>query len=225
MSQQKNSPQIVLCMLLSTPQGSSGTLAAGILKIYSTGVSGIFRIMRILFYQKKYIKAKALLEVMRKNFPDDMEPLRKARINFFLASVFFRQGEIKKAKTLISVNTELMKDKSGWAVSIRMLELMLLAEQHNKEECIGKAKQLQRFLKYNPAASKRDVLMAELFFKWAQRDSKNPKSLKGLLGKQNPTAPFRAGGKDYAWDAMSHEIIRYDTWIGKFMKKPQLTAR
>ncbi|MBI4930296.1 MAG: hypothetical protein HY841_06005 [Bacteroidetes bacterium] len=168
---------------------------------------------RILFYQKKFAKAKALLEVMLKNFPDDMEPIRKARINFYLTAVFFRQGAIKKAQAMLSVNSELMKDKSGWAISIRMLELMMLAVQYNKEEGIGKAKQLKQFLKYHPVVSKRDELMADLFLKMAQQDGK---SMKGL---RNGAKLFTAKKGDNAWDAMSHEIIRYDVWLGKFLKR------
>lgn len=126
------------------------------------------------------------------------------------------QGNFKKAQSILDANSELLKDKSGWAVSIRMLELMTLAEQNKKEEIIHATKYLQKFIAYNfknHIASKRDELMPDLFSQPANFESKRMKkriaSVQKILSRKKG---------EYAWDAFGHEIIRYDVWLGKFRK-------
>lgn len=170
---------------------------------------------RILFYKKKFTEARRLLDAMQKSLPDDIEPIRKARIKFYLACVLFIQGNLKKAQEILHINSELLKDKSGWAVSIRMLELMMLAEQNKKREITIAAKCLDKFIRYNIKShivSTRDELMADLLSLPINFENKRMKKRMANIRKR---LSVKKG--DYAWDPFGHEIIRYDEWLGEFI--------
>jgi len=172
---------------------------------------------RILFYQKKYAEAKRLLDILQKKIPDDIEPIRLAKIKFFLSCVLLLQRDFKKTEAILHANSELLKDKSGWAVSIRLVELMALAEQNKKKEIIHAAKHLKKFIAYtvkNRLVSKRDELMLDLFLALSNLESKR---MRKRIVRIQKILSVKKG--EYAWDVFGHEIIRYDEWLGKFTKR------
>lgn len=196
---------------------------------------------RILFYQKKFTEAKRLLDVMQEHLPDDIEKIRIARMQFFVACTFFMRGDYAKAKIILSTNTLLLKDKSGWAVSIRILELMLLLEQNADDKIsasrvkpLDKTAEYQRalrkaekFFRYNEQSSfisKRDLLLLELLVHAEKENDftlkKTSRSLslrERRIRKVKKILSMKKG--DYKWDPFGHEIIRHDEWLERVLGK------
>ncbi|MBI3503145.1 MAG: hypothetical protein HY063_15265 [Bacteroidetes bacterium] len=166
---------------------------------------------RILFYQRKYQEAMRLLNKIIKKLPEDAEPVRVSRLHFIRACILFAQENKEAAKKIMERKLYIRKDKTGWNIAVRMLELMLLTEEKSVRS-FRMAKHLKKFLLTQEKKSTRDTMLAALFFQM----SKNNFMFRNYKEQFRRTQKLFSMQKGkYAWNPLGHELIKYDAWLKK----------
>lgn len=130
---------------------------------------------------------------------------------YLRACLEFSNSEFNKALKTLNESTELNKDKSGWLLGLRMLELLIMVEvgdfewfdfklenfrkllQRQKEENIQRSKVIFNVLK----------TLSKLDFDYFDTFEKEQKNIQLLEEAEN----------ELQWDPKGFEVIRFDDWI------------
>lgn len=131
---------------------------------------------------------------------------------YLRSCILFLQGQPKSAYHTLLEASELMQDKEGWNVGIRIFELMLLIELDLLDLIQNKLESLRKHLAKYEVENRMVIIYRVLHnlernhfdFKLAQKESKEE------LGKLFENEP---------WIPINHEVIRFDEWfLGKLEK-------
>lgn len=185
------------------------------LKNFKPGGINEFSSLEVLFfaYFRSYLFSEAD-DVLKKAFDHPRlkaNAFYHAKWLYLRACLEFSQSEFNKALKTLNESTELNKDKSGWLLGLRMLELLIMVEigdfewfdfklenfrkllQRQKEENIQRSKVIFNVLK----------TLSKMDFDYFDAQEKEDKNLKLL----------EEGNNELHWDPKGFEVIRFDDWI------------
>ncbi len=189
------------------------------LNIFRKGLTNELRALDGLFFayyrNKDYEKAVETVNRAQKHKQLKSNVLLPARWDYFQACLEYEMGAEEKAYEKLRRNNAIAKDKSGWLIGFKILEMMKAIDQkeeivldyfltnfnrllnRNKQQNIARAQLISSII--------RSLLSFRMDFK--QTYMKNKEKLKQL----------EEGLGNYFWDPAGYEIVRFDEWFVKKM--------
>lgn len=136
---------------------------------------------------------------------------------YLKANLEFMEGKFGDAMKTLNQNTELMKDKSGWLLGYRLLEMMIMIEQEEYEWVDFKIDSFRKLLERQKGqqiqrAKLINTMLNSLVknnFDFEETSIDESRNYKALIKAQD----------DLYWDPMGFEVIRFDEWFGNKVKE------
>jgi tetratricopeptide (TPR) repeat protein len=164
-------------------------------------------------YENNFNEAiKCTEEILQHSLADTGE-FRKAKFIYYQACVLFATKQFKEALHLLNKSLEIEKDKAGWNIALRILNIMVFIELSKINEA---ARGLEALRKYMERLSKsdevkqRDILIIKLLreiekdgFRLDPKNANAVKMLKELSEKNKPTS----------WNYYTPELIPFHEWV------------
>lgn len=127
-------------------------------------------------------------------------------VSYLQACVFFIEGEYKKAQRILFEATELLSDKAGWNVGIRVFEILILIDLDLADLASAKIESLRKHIgKYEVEERIRLIYRYLNLLERQSFDFKESNSeMEETLRKLNTEAP---------WTGLNHEVVRFESWI------------
>jgi tetratricopeptide (TPR) repeat protein len=174
-----------------------------------------------MYYLDRLDKSLDLIDNMVVYLPSGDETL-SARFAFYRSCIYFKLGRFNESyKELYNANG-LIKDKAGWAIGYKYLQIMLQAEFKNVFPTSASVDSLRKHIHRNSEIklTNRDKLiitaLRKLERKSFKRESVDPR-MQGYL-KQ-----LSSSDSQVAWTPLSHELIPVHDWIYERSKKSKST--
>ena len=168
-----------------------------------------------LFAMKQYNMALETATKMLVSAPKkELGAFRFSKYNFLLANAFFKERKFDDALNTLAGEREIAKDKAGWEVGARVLNIMALVEIKKEDEAGKEVQNLKQFFKYNDkkgtTIGARDKKILNLLL-IADRNGFMFSSLNGNTDKY--MAPLSSDDKEYRWEPFTHEVIPFHEWF------------
>lgn len=136
---------------------------------------------------------------------------------YLRANLQFMEGNHDKAMKTLNQDTELTKDKSGWLLGYRLLEILIMIERHDYEWVDFKIDSFRKLLQRQKDENIHRIKLILTILNTLHKsnydfeetsidESKNYKTLK------------RAEG-DLYWNPMGFEVVRFDEWFEAKVKE------
>ncbi len=120
--------------------------------------------------------------------------------------VEYLEGNYRKAYDLLGDVQTLFSDKSGWNISLRIYEIMLLVDRDLPDLASPKIEALRKHIARYGAVPRLEAMFRFLLL--LERQSfefvRDHPEMSDILDKLTLT---------HRWDAVSPEVVRFDTWI------------
>ena len=193
-------------------------------KNYTKGLINELTATEVLFFAsywgKDNVHAWDAINLAMKHPKLKSNKLNPAKWSYFQANLLFREGNYETCQELLMKNSELMKDKSGWLLGHKMLEILTLIELGYYDlidfRIESFRKLLQRQKKGNIIRIKAIVHVLDTLVKTGKNFKKTYE-----LERVNLNLLQQAAG-DFNWDPMGYELIRFDEWFEhKITKKEE----
>ncbi|MDX2249967.1 MAG: hypothetical protein SF052_24495 [Bacteroidia bacterium] len=127
-------------------------------------------------------------------------------VSYLQACVLFIEGDYRKAQRVLFEATELLSDKAGWNVGIRVFEILILIDLDLSDLASAKIESLRKHIgKYEVEER---IRLIYRYLNALERQSfdfreHNPE-MEDTLRKLTTEAP---------WTALNHEVVRFESWV------------
>lgn len=169
------------------------------------------------FHYKDFEEAEKLMEVALQHPKIKANKQVPARWEYYKANLFFVNGKYNEAAVMLMKETELTKDKAGWLMGYRVLELMCAVEQDDLEVFDYRAESFKKLLQRN---KEENVERPRLALKILGTYIKTGGDIKKAIQEEKDNIMLLSEGKgEYQWDPLGFELIRFDEWLNKLAQK------
>ncbi len=118
---------------------------------------------------------------------------------------------------MLMKETELTKDKAGWLMGYRVLELMCAVEQDDLDVFDYRTESFKKLLQRNKEENvERPRLALKILGTYIKTGGDIKKT---TLEEKKNIELLKTGKGEYQWDPMGFELIRFDEWLDKFAQK------
>lgn len=174
------------------------------------------------FHNKDYAAASKIVEIARLHPKYKANKQIPAKWDYYKANLSFVNGDYNDAAVVLMKETELTKDKAGWLMGYRVLELMCAVEQDDLDVFDYRTESFKKLLQRN---KEENVLRPRTALKILGTYIKTGGDIKKTMQDEHENIELLKSGKgEYVWDAMGFELIRFDEWLDRLAKK-KLKAR
>lgn len=182
---------------------------------FATGLLNELAAIEILFYAAFHAndlaQAREALKKARSHPKLKANKLNPAKWDYFEANILFAEGDYDKASDKLLGYSELLKDKAGWLMGYRILELMCMSEMNELDLMDFRNESFRKLLQRQKAEA---VDRPKAIFKIMESFIKTGGSvLKTQKVEANRLELLRKGEGTYRWDPLGFELIRFDTWF------------
>ena len=137
---------------------------------------------------------------------------------FYKANLEFAQQNFQECLALLQKQTVLTKDKAGWWLGYKLLEMLCIIELKNYDWLEYRTETFRKLLsKVRTENIARPKIILQLL-KALVKDNFDYKSVSAKF--QDQLNMLKQSKNEYRWDPMGYEIIRFDTWWMEKLKKP-----
>jgi hypothetical protein len=165
------------------------------------------------FYSKNYIEANKCIEEMLQHSMADSGGYRKSKFIYYEACVLFATKQFKEALQLLNKSLEIEKDKTGWNIALRTLNILVFIELNKINEASRALEALRKYMERltkSDEVKQRDILIIKLLreiekdgFRLNPKNATAAKMLKELSEKNKPTS----------WNYYTPELIPFHDWV------------
>ncbi len=136
----------------------------------------------------------------KKNFPST--PI----IQYLFSCAWFTMGDFKRASHAFDETESLLNDKGGWNIGLRIYEIIILIEKGSLDLASNRIETLRKHIGRYKVSERENLIYRYLYLleKSAFDFSEKLPEMTEILEKLN----FQV-----KWIPVSHEVIRFDTWI------------
>ncbi len=178
---------------------------------YYISLQGLFH---AVFYNREFLRAETILMECLSDQYIDLKNFRTSKPNYFQACIHFKNGEYKKALSIVNKPMVLSKDKNGYDIAIRILRIKCLIELNRFDEAATHIENLRKHVSRNSKktyTTERDQLITRVLILMQKRGftGKQNKTESELMKKlSDPTGKFK-------WMPMTPELIRFHEWYAE----------
>ncbi len=193
-------------------------------KKFRKGMINELRAQEVLFFgylrNKDFEKASEIIEYALKHKQIKSNKLLKARWYYFEANLEYITGNKAQAFKLLRKNNDLLKDKSGWLIGFKLLEMMLTIED---KDWFLLGYQLNNFNQLLGRQQKANVNRAKIIGQLIRSLLSNGGFFNVTIEKSADKLKLLEDGMaDFYWDPIGYEVIRFDKWL---KSKVKLTSK
>ncbi len=128
------------------------------------------------------------------------------RVIYFLSNIYFVNKNYQKSGILLMELKDLLKDKEGWNITTRFLELMLIVENNDLDMFEIRLDALRKFIRHHNIKEKYDLAFYE-YLRALQKSSLNFHKV------ENSEELLKNIEKHWDDDLPSEDVIPYHFWI------------
>lgn len=137
--------------------------------------------------------------------------LTKARWLFFRANLEYLKGDFGRAAKSLSTNEHIAKDKSGWYLGYKLLQMMIHIEEN---DLFLIDYQIKNFNSLLSRKKTENIQRAKVISKVIRLFMKARGDFDETFELAKPEIDALTEGKDKLfWDPVSYEVIRFDEWL------------
>jgi tetratricopeptide (TPR) repeat protein len=165
------------------------------------------------FYASNYKEAMKCTEEMLEHSLSDTGGYRKSKFVYYQACVLFATQQFKEALQLLNKSLEIEKDKTGWNIALRTLNIMVFIELSKIDEAARSLEALRKYMERltkSDEVKERDILAIKLLreiekdgFRYDPKNTNATKMLKELSEKDKPTS----------WNYYTPELVPFHQWV------------
>ena len=130
--------------------------------------------------------------------------------DYLLACVAYLEGNVRGARRRLHTLEALGKDKAGWALGLRIFEVVFLVDGGALEEAEQRVESLRKHLERHTVSDREAALVRLL-----RNQSRQFFSFKPLESETAALAELEG----LPWDPVGHEVVRVDDWYRSHMRK------
>ena len=174
-----------------------------------------FNAMENLFFayfrNKSFESAEDILKKVFEHPAIKANSFYPAKWLYLRACLEFSKGEFNKSLKTLNESNELNKDKSGWLLGYRMLELLIMIEKGDFEWFDFK---LENFRKLLQRQKEENVQRSKVIFNVLKSLSKMDFDYFDALEKEKKNIQLlEEAENELQWDPKGFEVVRFDDWI------------
>lgn len=164
-------------------------------------------------YAGNFKEAIKCTEEMLQHSMADTGGYRKSKFIYYEACVLFATKQFKEALQLLNKSLEIEKDKTGWNIALRTLNIMVFIELNKINEASRGLEAIRKYMERNGKSDQirqRDILIVKLLreiekdgFRFDSKNANATKMLKDLTEKNKPTS----------WNYYTPELIPFHEWV------------
>jgi tetratricopeptide (TPR) repeat protein len=138
---------------------------------------------------------------------------RKSKFIYYEACILFATKQFKEALQLLNKSLEIEKDKTGWNIALRILNIMVFIELSKINEASRSLEALRKYMERltkSDEVKERDILIIKLLreiekdgFRFDPKNANAAKMLKELSEKDKTTS----------WNYYTPELIPFHEWV------------
>jgi tetratricopeptide (TPR) repeat protein len=165
------------------------------------------------WYSGNYKESIKCTEEMLEHSMADSGGYRKSKFIYYQACVLFATKQFKEALQLLNKSLEIEKDKTGWNIALRTLNILVFIELSKINEASRALEALRKYMERltkSDEVKERDVLIIRLLreiekdgFRLNLKNATAVKMLKELSEKNKPTS----------WNYYTPELIPFHEWV------------
>ncbi|MEO1437058.1 MAG: hypothetical protein AAFV80_16070 [Bacteroidota bacterium] len=150
-------------------------------------------------------------------------PMRRARWLFYQANVTYLMGDRDLALKQLRANNEIHKDKSGWLLGFKILEMMITIDNKDFYLVSFMNDRLVQVLHKNKQANiARAKIICQIIRAFLRFDCNFQKTIDKVPDK---FALLENEENEYYWDIMSYEVIRFDQWFRERAQRKSASSK
>lgn len=172
------------------------------------------------FYAGNYKEATKCVSELLEHSLADTGGYKKSKFIYFEACILFATKQFKEALQLLNKSLEIEKDKTGWNIALRTLNILVFIELNKINEASRSLEALRKYIERltkSDEVKQRDVLIIKLLreiekdgFRFDPKNANATKMLKELSEKDKPVS----------WNYYTPELIPFHEWVkGTAVKK------
>ena len=171
--------------------------------------------IELLFYAymhlREYRKADEALKRGIKHPGNDMNEFYKAKWIYYKANLQFAQTNYLQSIATLNPSTVLLKDKAGWLIGYKMLEILNFIEMKNYDFVDYRLDNLRKLLQ---RLKEQDLTRIKSIFHILDQLSKHNYNYEKVRKKNEGRIKLLAQNtKDYGRDMFGYEIICFEDWL------------
>lgn len=165
------------------------------------------------FYGGNFKDATKCTEEMLEHSLADTGGYRKSKFVYYQACVLFATKQFKEALQVLNKSLEIEKDKTGWNIALRTLNIIVFVELNKINEASRALEALRKYIERltkSDEVKERDILIIKLFreiekdgFRYDPKNANATKMLKELSEKDKPNS----------WNYYTPELIPFHEWV------------
>jgi hypothetical protein len=184
------------------------------------------------FYDKDYEQAGLLATELLNGSLTETGFFRLAKYEYLYANVLFKNAQYKEALQILQKNQEILKDKSGWNIGVRVLTIMSLIKLGHVDSA---ALNIENFRKHLERSSKelkirdREKSILKLL-QYMEKEGFMFDNIKQVDNVNAAINKLKEHTKEQRWEPMSQELIPFHEWVesemmGTSMAKKNLSKK
>jgi tetratricopeptide (TPR) repeat protein len=165
------------------------------------------------WYSGNFKDAVKCTEEMLEHSMADTGGYRKSKFIYYEACVLFVTKQFKEALQLLNKSLEIEKDKTGWNIALRTLNILVFIELNKINEASRSLEALRKYMERltkSDEVKQRDILIIKLLreiekdgFRYDPKNANATKMLKELSEKDKPVS----------WNYYTPELIPFHEWV------------
>ncbi|HET6224797.1 MAG TPA: hypothetical protein VFF27_00865 [Bacteroidia bacterium] len=165
------------------------------------------------FYASIFKDASRCIKEMLEHSMADTGGYRKSKFIYYEACILFATKQFKEALQLLNKSLEIEKDKTGWNIALRILNIMVFIELSKINEASRSLEALRKYMERltkSDEVKERDILIIKLLreiekdgFRFDPKNANAAKMLKELSEKDKTTS----------WNYYTPELIPFHEWV------------
>ncbi len=177
----------------------------------------------IAFHKRDYTEAETIMEMALVHPKYKANKIIPAKWEYFKANLLFVKGQYNQAAVMLMKETELTKDKAGWLMGYRIMELMCAIEQGELDIIDYRAESFKKLLQRQ---KDENVERPRTILKVLNTYVKTGGDIKMTLTEEKTSiTKLREGKEHFRWDPLGFEMIRFDEWLDRLAAKQQVRVK
>jgi tetratricopeptide (TPR) repeat protein len=167
---------------------------------------------RIAFYADDWKKAETMIEKAFVHPRFLASPFRAAIWHYNHSCLLFKTGRISEALRALNEATPLLGDKTGWNLTFRLHEIMLLFEAGHYDILETKILNMRQFVKRTQKNSEiyRPMKLIQILIEWHKNSLDIKKTLQSAKRQLLDLKEFH---QNIPFDPSTGELLRLETWL------------
>ncbi|MFM2375279.1 MAG: hypothetical protein RLZZ165_376 [Bacteroidota bacterium] len=167
---------------------------------------------RIAYFQKNWAKAKEILLEAFSHPRFKVSPFREALWYYHQSCLLFQMKNYSEALRTLNDATALLRDKMGWNLTFRMLEIMALYEAGMRDLIESKILNLRQFVKRTQKTDElyRSMKLIQILMEW-QRNGLDIQ--KTVVSAARQFAELQEFHQTVPFDPATGELLRFEAWL------------